>query len=438
MNEMSFFTHHNLTSFETCQTLRGYETRGFHRESAGRLISAPGHPGILAFLPNPLQRDLETPTKIAMKIEAAARLIGKLTGEAAILNPWVHLFLRREAIASSAIEGTITTARELYAFETGEVADDAHREKEVLNYVNAATRGLELIAERGLSLNVLLQIHEVMMTGVRGSSKRPGEFRKEQNAISHTKRIEDARFVPPPVPQMTEALHDLETFIHEPPTMPDLVRLALVHYQFETIHPFLDGNGRVGRLMMPLLLCEWGTLPHGPPKLYLSNYLERNDAEYRERLLRVSQNGEWHEWIAFFLDGVIEEASETLRKARELSELHTDYIRRLGDCPSKLLQAVSYLFYRSPVVKVRDIADFTRLTRQRAGEYVERMVELRMLTPGEKKYGRLYFANEIMRVFFGEDAGKPEPETVSDESPHATLEGTSGRPKRLFDAPPES
>lgn len=414
----------------------------FTEKAPGRLVPAAGFPGVVAFVPNLLPREIQLPTNITMKIEVAAGLLGKLSGEAAILNPWVHLFLRREAIASSAIEGTITTARELYAFEAGEVADGSHHEKEVLNYVNAATRGLELIGERGMSLNVLKEIHEVMMTGVRGSGKRPGEFRKEQNAISHTKRIEDARFVPPPVPQMHETLHDLEAFIHESPTMPALVRLALTHYQFEAIHPFLDGNGRVGRLMLPLLLCTWGTLPHGPPKLYLSSYLEKNDEEYRYRLLRVSQNGEWNEWNAFFLEAVIVEATETLRKVRELSELHATYIRRVGGGPAKLRDAVSFLFFKSPVVQVKDIRDFTGLTRQRSGEYVEKMVGLNMLTPGEKKWGRLYFANEIMRVFFGEEDGRQEvvPEDATSDTPASpvTPDEPERPPARLFDPPPES
>lgn len=412
----------------------------FSEKAPGRLVPAPGVPGIVAFVPNLLQREIELPTKIVMQIEVAAGLVGKLASEAAILNPWVQLFLRREAIASNAIEGTITTARELYAFEAGEVADGAHREKEVLNYVNAATKGLELIQERGLSLNVLQEIHGVMMTGVRGAGKRPGEFRKEQNAISPTKRIEDARFVPPPVPQMYESLYDLEKFIHEPPTMPALVRLALTHYQFETIHPFLDGNGRVGRLMLPLLLCVWGTLPHSPPRLYLSNYLEKHDEEYRYRLLQVSQKGEWNEWIAFFLEAVISEAAETLQKVNQLNDLHVSYLMRVDGGPAKLRDAVTHLFFSSPVVQVKDIMKVTSLTRQRAGEYIEKMVEVKILTPGEKKWGRLYFANEIMQVFFGEDAGRPEP--VNDEAavPKSDVSSTAPEraPARLFDVDRES
>lgn len=404
----------------------------YSERAPGRLVSFMG--SIPAFVPDPLPRTMQLATMLSKKAERAGFLLGNLGVSGDLLNPWVHLFLRREAIASNRIEGTITTAEDLYAFEASvtEGASPASAEKEVHNYVRAMQHGIEALRERPFSLNLVRDMHRILMTGVRGEERRPGEFRVLQNAISPTRRVEDARFVPPPVPSMMEGLYDLEKFVHEDTEIPDLVRLALIHYQFETIHPFMDGNGRIGRLLIPLLLCAWGRLPSGPPRLYMSAYLESHDEEYRARLLRVSQNGEWCEWIGFFLDGVIEEAENTIKKVQDLTALRDSYRVKVKAKSPKLRDTMEALFKDSPAIYVRTVKQAAGVSRQQATNYVNDLVELGILTAGKAKYDRIFYAHEVFDVFFdrwalsrmafnppSEDAPPPEAPSPQAASPHA-------------------
>ena len=263
--------------------------------------------GYEAFVPYALPPPLAPPSwDMVCRLSNADRAVSELGGIARNLpNPHLLIspFLRREAVASTRIEGTEVSLSDLFYYEaSGHAELSASDVEEVANYVAALEYGLELVRQgRPLSLGLLKELHRILMSGVRGQDRSPGAFRDKQNWITgrRSKRLEDARFVPPPPPQTADALEQLETYLGVPSVLPPLVRLSLIHYQFEAIHPFEDGNGRIGRLLISLLLCAEGILP--APLLYLSAYLERNRDEYMDKMLAVSQRGAWEDWILFFI-----------------------------------------------------------------------------------------------------------------------------------------
>lgn len=237
------------------------------------------------------------------------------------------------------------------------------------------------------------------MSGVRGRESSPGEFRRQQNAIIERKAgRKHIRFIPPPVPEMEKAMADLEKFLHQPSNLPRLIQLAMVHYQFETIHPFLDGNGRIGRLLITLLLCERSQLTR--PLVYLSAYFERHRAAYCDLLLAVSLRGEWIPWLAFFLEGVAEQAADARRRAAALTSLLHEYRARIvrPRAPAILSSVVEYLFDR-PAVTVRMIAEKFEVTAATAGKYVDRLEKAGILreATGRRK-DRVWLAEDILRA----------------------------------------
>jgi len=303
------------------------EATAFQATSPGKLV--PTLDGALAFVPAPLPHLVPLEGSTARLLSRANHALGELSGVTRPLkNPYLlgSALLRREAILSSRIEGTVTSSEQLVLFEAGAPIDDRRQRddaREVFNYVQAMGRGLGRLPKLPVSLRLVRELHEVLLRGVRGDRDRPGHFRDSQNWIGREgASIHEARFVPPPVKEMNEALDHFEKYLHlephvgqhgtaaieEDPTLsPLLVRLALIHYQFEAIHPFRDGNGRVGRLLIPLLLISHGRLR--APVLYLSAFFERQRTTYYDLLLGVSQRGTWTEWVDFFLRGVAESAS---------------------------------------------------------------------------------------------------------------------------------
>ncbi len=313
-------------------------------------------------------------------------------------------FVRREAVASSRIEGTITDLRQLLLFEAdpSDAGLDAGTEadrKEVSNYVDALTHGLDRLKTLPVSRRLMREIHARLMQGVRGEDKRPGEFRDRQNMIGmHGQTPQEARFVPPPVAAMNQALNDLELFIAYGSDLPVLVELALIHYQFEVIHPFLDGNGRLGRLLISLLLCERGVLTQ--PLLYLSAYFEEHGDEYRDRLLRVSQAGEWIPWVRFFLEGIIQFSRKAIAKSGQILDLWNEYrshLQTVGQS-SNLLRLVDFLFER-PAISIPQARERLAVTHKAAQANVERLVAegiLREVT--NLKRNRIYLAPRILEI----------------------------------------
>jgi len=392
--------------------------KDFTELAPGRLVPTIG--GVQAFVPDPLPDNLDLRGKTVRLLAAAENALGRLAGTTAReFNPFLVAspLLHREAILSSRIEGTVTTPEQLVLLEAE--TDEPRRRgrpdgdtQEVLNYVRAMHRGLELLKSLPVSLRLIREVHGVLLTGVRGERERPGEFRQSQSWIRGTldDDISNARFVPPPPADMRKALHDLESYLNReqtPDRDPLLVQLALIHYQFEAIHPFRDGNGRIGRLLIPLLLVSHRRLDG--PFLYLSAFFERNRDRYMDLLLRVSQLGDWVSWIDFFLRGVYESAFEANEQALALLDLRQQYHRRVqkGRSSALLIRLIDELFQR-PSITISQAAALLDVTGPAAGNNVHRLVSegiLREVTG--RKRNQVFVADEILSFMY--DVPTPRP-----------------------------
>lgn len=359
--------------------------------------------GITCFRPRPLPPDIHLDLQTAVTLSRADLSLGKLSGAGRMLpNPHLLMapFVRREAILSSRIEGTLASAREVAAFELDPSREPAKPDvREVSNYALALKYGLERLKELPVSLRLICELHANLMRGVRGSDRHPGEFRKVQNWIGAPgSRVDDARYVPPAVPDMRIALDDFEKFLHQRNERPPLIDLALIHYQFEAIHAFEDGNGRIGRLLISLLLCERGFLPE--PLLYLSAYFERHSRDYRDLLLAVSQKGAWVEWIRFFLRGVAEQAEDAEIRCSRLLQLWREYRNRMQkvNAPASGLKLVDHLF-EQPLITVRLAQGLLGVTYRAAKNNLDKLVAERILREGRTVRGtRFYFADRILKL----------------------------------------
>ena len=297
--------------------------------------------------PNPpIQYDDELQGLLSL----ADRKLGRLDGVTQILpNPelFVAMYVKKEAVLSSQIEGTQASFVDVLSTEYNQADDQRHDDvKEVINYVDAMNWGLEQLASFPLSLRLIRNIHARLIHNTHGANKNPGEFRTSQNWIGPAGcTLNTATFVPPTVPDMNVALGDLELFIHQEDFIPALVKIAMIHAQFETIHPFLDGNGRMGRLLITFWLCQQNILTK--PLLYLSFYFKKNRAEYYDRLMAVRKNGDWENWIKFFLRGIAEvsdEATESARAILKIKEDATNALYKKDGTNSNYQRLLNYLF----------------------------------------------------------------------------------------------
>src|SRR5947209_7249770 len=306
------------------------DARQFTSERAGRPIKI--HAGteaeFVAFDPAPIPRTLSLGPEVVLALSEADQALGRLTGLGGRLpNPHILIqpYLRREAVASTRIEGTKSTLGEVLSAEARHLPE-SRDVREVLNYVRALELGLRRLESLPLSNRLLREMHVELTRGVRGAQRTPGEFRTSAKWIGG-RGPADAVFVRPPPERVTHILSDLERYLHEDPPLPILVRCALIHYQFETIHPFLDGNGRLGRLLIVFYLVERGVLHE--PLLYLSSYFERHRDEYVARLQAVREEGDYESWITFFLRAVTTQASAAVRTAESLLRLGVEFRERL-------------------------------------------------------------------------------------------------------------
>lgn len=373
----------------------------FTDDAPGELVKTVE--GIWAFVPAPLPPRFDIAPATISRLSNADFALGQLRGIGQML-PNAQLliapFLRREAILSSRIEGTIASLDQLILFEVEPSGEPQNSDVgEVANYVSAMEYGLKRLEELPVSLRLIRELHEKLLTGVRGQDRRPGEFRQTQNAIGQQGRpVEEARYIPPPVVQMNQALSDFELFLHEPTELPILIQLALVHYQFEAIHPFLDGNGRIGRLLLSLLLCEKGYLTQ--PILYLSGFLEKHRDQYIDSLLRVSQNGDWIGWVNFFLEGVAEQSKDAVERSRLLLDLRQQYRERAQTARASALplQLLDELF-QIPGLTISMAQGLLGVTYVSAQRSVERLVGLGILeeVTGRQR-NRVYLAPEILGI----------------------------------------
>ncbi len=375
----------------------------FSSAASGRVLRTPR--GYWAFVPNPLPpTTIDWSAPLISALGEAERNLGRLASLADTL-PSPHIlvrpFIRREAVLSSRIEGTRASLVDLYQYESAQLSffEDTSDVREVHNYVRALDYGLERSKTLPVSLRLIREIHGILMEGVRGEHLTPGEFRRSQNWIGPPgSTIESATIVPPPFDEMYHALDALEKYIHVPSDIPHLARAGLIHYQFEAIHPFLDGNGRVGRLLVILLLIEWGLISQ--PLLYLSAFFEAHRLDYYDRLLAVSQHGDWNNWLLFFLRGISSQSQDAITRIERLGQLRTAYRERLRTerAAGRLLKTLDVLFER-PILNIRQLESALEVPYRTAQRYVEKLEKIGILreVTGQAR-NRLYRADEIFRV----------------------------------------
>ena len=369
----------------------------FHAPTAGRVVQAPG--GYAAFVPAPLPPELAYDGALVLALSRADAALSELSGLGRQLpNPHLLIapYMRREAVLSSRIEGTRTSLSDLLLEEAETDRSGDADVQEVRNYVDALEYGLERLRELPLSLRLVRELHERLMRGVRGDKATPGEFRRSQNWIGPANSAPaTAPYVPPPPPEMMDSLGNWEEFLHTRDRFPDLIQCALMHEQFEAIHPFLDGNGRVGRLLITLFLVERGRLPQ--PLLYLSDYIESHRQEYYDSLQRVRTDGDWPGWLRFFLVGVEETARAAVRQASELMDLRERYRQRLGRKPNalKLLDELFVNPYVTAARAVRVLGVSGPTARHAIGLLQEEGVLGEMTG---RSWGRVYLARPILEA----------------------------------------
>ncbi len=377
------------------------QPQGFSERRSGRVLKHER--GYWAFVPNLLPPDLSLTWELAGELSAADRGVSELAGIGRTLpNPYLLIrpFMHREAVLSSRIEGTQASLSDLYFFEAASVLPSPQSDvREVRNYVLAMEHGLQRLKDLPVSLRLLREVHEKLMEGIAGDHLTPGEFRRSQNWIGPAGcTLNDATFVPPPREDLMSSLGELEKFWHAPSPLPLLIRLAMIHYQFEAIHPFLDGNGRIGRLLLTLLLVSENVLPQ--PMLYLSAFFEKNRDEYYRRLLAVSQDGQWSEWISFFLRGVAEQSRDAVQRSEKLLGVWQRYRQQFQTVRSSasLLKLIDQLFHL-PYLTVGMAKSILGVTFRSASLNIEKLVAGGILEelPG-RKYGRIFRAREILEV----------------------------------------
>jgi Fic family protein len=372
-------------------------------EAPGRLV--PTTDGATAYVPPPAPRQVDLDAHLLFALDEATAAVGELVGATRLLpNPRLLIspYLRREAVESSRIEGTQSTLTDVYEAESGQVAlFETTDVREVTNYVQALEHGWRRLPELPLSLRLVRELHAHLMADVRGGDQLPGEFRRSQNFIGGAPGdIASATYVPPPVPEMHEALADLERFLHEDSVQP-LVATAIAHAQFESIHPFRDGNGRVGRLLMPLVLHARGRLPL--PVLYLSRHFERTRAEYYERLQRVNTHGDWTGWLGYFLSAVTAQAHAAMADADRLLALERDLRQRLQAAKARptAVMLLDHLFV-NPIITARraeELLDVSNPGARKAIAVLEEHGVLREFTG--RSYGRRWVADEVLHAIEG-------------------------------------
>lgn len=376
------------------------DQRSFRAEGWVRIIR--GVEGFDACVPNNLPPVVTFDGPLISSLSAADRALGQLAGIArTLVNPrlLIRSFISREAVLSSRIEGTKTTLSDLFLFEVTPALEESVPDvREVANYVRALDRGLERLRQIPLSLNLIRELHGILLEGVRGSDRHPGQFRRCQNWIGSSRHIEDAIYVPPPHERLTELLSAFERFVNTPSDIPLLVRLAMIHYQFEAIHPFEDGNGRLGRLLLSLLLDSERALPH--PVLYLSAYFERHRSDYYEHLLDVSRRGAWSGWIQFFLRGVADQSIDAVERAQQLLALRNRWAEMFQTARTSalLLKLLDGLFH-NPFTNLARATAWLEVQPQSAQNNINQLIRHGILEEitGQRR-NRVYAAREIVRV----------------------------------------
>lgn len=365
-------------------------------DAPGEIVSSGGD---IAFNPDPLPPDIELTGELLETFTRATRNVGLLSGignrvdnPRMLISPFIH----KEAVLSSEIEGTRVTLSDVYEYQAGgpDAGTVTRSElREVHNYVKAVFEGLEMMDE-GIDVDLVRSLHYTLMSGARGEEKQPGEFRDTQVYIGGD--TQEARFAPPPPAIVPYAMENLETYMRTGGSYQDLIDIGLVHYQFEAIHPFRDGNGRMGRLLIVLTMCESGLLPE--PYLYPSSYFNRNREAYTDHLLAVSRDGTWEDWLTFFLEGISQQAAEAFRRASELLDLRDEYRERYQGEANSVSQLGLEIFSK-PYLTVRGAEDLLDMSYQTANNAVGRLEEDGVLEEVTgKKRNRVFRAREVFDI----------------------------------------
>ena len=369
------------------------------KNRAGFFMKQPS--GYESFVPNklPPEPNINFDTEMLKLLSDADRKLGRLDGITQILpNPelFVAMYVQKEAVLSSQIEGTQASLTDVLRADSPSESNLDIRD--VVNYVNAMQYGLDRLKEFPLCLRLICEIHKKLLSGGRGSNRNPGEFRTTQNWIGPAGcTLNNATFVPPTVPDMKEALGDLEKFFYEEDNIPSLIKIALIHAQFESIHPFLDGNGRVGRLLITFWLCSEKILSQ--PLLYLSYYFKMNRTEYYDRLMDVRKKGDWEHWVKFFLKGVASVSDEATESAKEIISLKERYNQTLQDYNTNYSKLLDRLFY-SPYITKKEAATYLEVSYPTASSIIDDLVSLNFLidfTP-EKNRNKEYCFYEYLNI----------------------------------------
>lgn len=386
------------------------------RAPHGRAVDGLG--GYRAWVPAPAPPPLTWDIDLAVSLSAADLAIGRLAGEGRRLpNPHILMrpFVRKEAVLSSRIEGTQATLGELLAAEAGASVERSRDDlREVGNYVVALEYGVQRLESLPVSLRLVRELHERLMRGVLGDVATPGEFRRSQNWIGAPgATLNNATYVPPPPSELMACLDAWERFMHDD-SLPPLLHAAIAHVQFEAVHPFLDGNGRVGRLLITLSLVARGVLPS--PLLYLSAWFEATRDEYYARLLAVTQHGEWEEWLTYFLRGVARLSDDAVGRLQRLDGLLAGWRRELAGARSRQPELALEFFAENPFQSVGGVAARLGVAFTTAQRAVDRLVEAGIVAQvGEGRRNRVYCAGAIL------DLLEEEPQLDAAEMPEAVI-----------------
>jgi Fic family protein len=362
--------------------------------------------GYKAFIPESLLKlNVQINPEIQKLLLQADRALAKLDGISITMpNPelFIAMYVKKEALLSSQIEGTQASLEGLLEFEANLVPDESIDDiKEVINYVNALNYGIERLKTLPMSLRLIKEIHKILLTGARGATKEPGEFRKSQNWIGPVgATLNEATFVPPPPRMVLDLMGDLEKFIYQEDNIPHLMKIALIHNQFETIHPFLDGNGRVGRLLITLYLYWKDLLTQ--PLLYLSFYFKKHREKYYDLLMKSRTEGLLDEWIMFFLQGVYETSIEAIDTAKKIIELKEEILNKLYENSISSIYAVKFLdiLFKQPLIDINTAISQLKIHKDTANELIKKFNKIGILREitGKQRYRKYIFTDYLMII----------------------------------------
>jgi len=377
---------------------------------AGKFITQLS--GYKTFIPNPLPPypPFKYDDQLQFLISEADRALARLDGVSSVLpnpDPFIAMYTKKEALLSSQIEGTQASLEGVLAFEAGlKPKEDIHEIKKVINYEKALNYGIDRLRKNDfpMSLRLVKEINNILLKGARGTSRKLVVFRRSQNWIGPPGvTINDAVFIPPPPNQVGELMSNLIIFMHRTDNIPPLVKIGLIHAQFETIHPFLDGNGRIGRLLITFYLYWAGILTR--PLLYFSYYLKKYRGNYYDYLMKIRLEGDWENWLKFFLQGIAEISLEAASSAKEIIGLKDKLTNKLLMKKIGGAQAVKLLdiLFEKPLISVSDIVMQLKISRQTATQLVNKFIEISILNEvsGKKRYRKYLFADYIKIIARG-------------------------------------